>query len=251
MSNTDELQRLFTSYGNAMYRNDPDAAEKIAEMFSAALAQQPAAPLSERDMLRLISSATTRANEFSDDGPARQPAASGEPVAWAPIESVRLDELDGLQWLALTDGQVIAGKYEWRQGRNPDGFETVGAGRIGLAYVTHCMPYAAPQHPSVAAPQPAPVDHTPLLRMLAQRARSFPNFPIGAHIPEVFSALGEDRPDWQAPQPAPARVPLPPYRVSEILIAAGYSEPSACADFINGLRHGEAAHGIAAQGEPK
>lgn len=42
MSNTEALQRLFTSYGNAMYRNDPDAAEQIAQKFSAALAQ-PAA----------------------------------------------------------------------------------------------------------------------------------------------------------------------------------------------------------------
>lgn len=49
MSNTEALLRLFTSYGNAMYRNDPDAAEQIAQKFSAALAQ---------------------------------PAASGEPVAY-------------------------------------------------------------------------------------------------------------------------------------------------------------------------
>lgn len=33
-----DLLRLFTSYGNAMYRNDPEAAEQIAQRFSAALA---------------------------------------------------------------------------------------------------------------------------------------------------------------------------------------------------------------------
>ena len=36
---TDALLRPFTSYGNAMYRNDPDAAELIAAKFAAALAQ--------------------------------------------------------------------------------------------------------------------------------------------------------------------------------------------------------------------
>lgn len=78
---------------------------------------QPAAPaapspLSERDMLRLISSATTRANEFSDDGPARQPAALVEPAlppGWqfVPVEPTpemlaavgRCTFPDGQAWL--------------------------------------------------------------------------------------------------------------------------------------------------------
>lgn len=46
-----------------------------------------------------------------------------------------------------------------------------------------------------AQPQPD------LLRMLATRARSFPRYPLGYHIPEVFAALGEEPPE---PQQAPA-----------------------------------------------
>lgn len=49
-------------------------------------------------------------------------------------------------------------------------------------------------------------------------------------------------PAAHAQQPAP----LPPYRVSELLVEAGYSNAQECADFINGLRHGERAHGIPA-----
>jgi hypothetical protein len=44
----------------------------------------------------------------------------------------------------------------------------------------------------------------------------------------------------------PARVPLTPDRVNAILTGAGYNRADAAArsDFINGLRHAEAAHGI-------
>jgi hypothetical protein len=43
-----------------------------------------------------------------------------------------------------------------------------------------------------------------------------------------------------------ARKPLPPARVDELMAEAGYLRASAesRADFINGLRHGEVAHGI-------
>lgn len=46
-----------------------------------------------------------------------------------------------------------------------------------------------------ASAQGAEPDHTALLKMLAQRARCFPTYPIGAHIPEVFAALGEAPPE--------------------------------------------------------
>ncbi|MDC2861121.1 hypothetical protein [Delftia sp. DT-2] len=43
-----------------------------------------------------------------------------------------------------------------------------------------------------------------------------------------------------------ARKPLPPARVDELMAEAGYLGASAesRADFINGIRHGEVAHGI-------
>lgn len=46
---------------------------------------------------------------------------------------------------------------------------------------------------SKAQPQPKEGDAL-LLRMLANRARTFPNYPLGYHIPEVFAALGEEPP---------------------------------------------------------
>lgn len=45
----------------------------------------------------------------------------------------------------------------------------------------------------------------------------------------------------------PARVPLTREQVNELLCSAGYTEPQERADFINGVRHCEAAHGITAQ----
>lgn len=38
-------------------------------------------------------------------------------------------------------------------------------------------------------------EQDPLLKMLAHRARTFPNYPLGYHIPEVFAAIGEAPPD--------------------------------------------------------
>lgn len=49
---------------------------------------------------------------------------------------------------------------------------------------------------------PAP-DYTDLLKMIAHRARSFPNFPLGHHITEVFAAIGEEPPE---PAPAPKAI---------------------------------------------
>lgn len=44
------------------------------------------------------------------------------------------------------------------------------------------------------APAQSPAEGDALLRMLANRARTFPNYPLGYHIPEVFAALGEEPP---------------------------------------------------------
>ncbi len=40
-----------------------------------------------------------------------------------------------------------------------------------------------------------------MLRMIATRARNFPNYPLGYHIPEVFAAVGEQPPEPQAQEP--------------------------------------------------
>lgn len=69
----------------------------------------------------------------------------------------------------------------------------------------------------------------------------------------VVEALGMnqsrrfDTPLYLAPQPV-AREPLTPERVKEIVLGAGYDQfgipDTERAAFINGLRHGEQAHGI-------
>lgn len=59
-----------------------------------------------------------------------------------------------------------------------------------------CPDCSQPSGVQQAAPQePKHRDHTALLQMLAKRARSFPTFPLGYHIPEVFTAVGETPPD--------------------------------------------------------
>lgn len=59
-----------------------------------------------------------------------------------------------------------------------------------------CPDCSQPSGVQQATPQePKHRDHTALLQMLAKRARSFPTFPLGYHIPEVFTAVGETPPD--------------------------------------------------------
>ena len=47
-----------------------------------------------------------------------------------------------------------------------------------------------------------------ILEMIASRARNFPDFPMGYHLPEVFKAVGQEqprRPDGDATPPADQR----------------------------------------------
>ena len=64
---------------------------------------------------------------------------------------IKADEQHGAHWLALKDGRVTFGEYEWCQGWNPDGWNTP-EGRLGLGSITHCAPYRKPAHP-LAAPE--------------------------------------------------------------------------------------------------
>ena len=86
------------------------------------------------------------------------------------------------RWKALKDGEII---YQYGE-HVPALFQKTAE--------------LLPTHP------PAP-DYTDLLKMIAHRARSFPNFPLGHHITEVFAAIGEEPPE-PAPAPAPELKPL-------------------------------------------
>lgn len=183
MSKTDELRiaaEKHAQYLSGFFVSEDVPAVKAREIaatlrsLAAALAQQPAAPLSERDMLRLISSATTRANEFSDDGPsAQQPAASGEPVAWQ-----------------------VAGCF----------FSSYDAIPGGL------LPPAAQPQPLYAAPQPAPAPAEPMTHreavciMAINSALS--RIGNAGSIEGIAEPLKRAAAMFDAAQPAPARVPL-------------------------------------------
>lgn len=77
-------------------------------------------------------------------------AAGAQPLTgWEPIDLGKVRDADSAFWLATKCGQVFFGTYQWKQGRNPDGFETVGAGRISAEDVTHTMLFEAPRHPDL------------------------------------------------------------------------------------------------------
>ncbi|MGC4396030.1 hypothetical protein [Hydrogenophaga sp. T2] len=79
-----------------------------------------------------------------------------------------------------------------------------------------------------AAPEaPAQADHTDLLRMIAHRAKCFPGYPLGYHIPEVFAAIGEE-----PPQPAaqPTQAEAPSEREIRRMLCVAYAGASAYMD---------------------
>jgi len=75
--------------------------------------------------------------------------------AWAPVTKELLNEqhpwLYQPMWIAMKDGTVTQGYYEWRQGRNPDrlraGMRDEWA--FDAAYV---MPIVKPTHPDKEKP---------------------------------------------------------------------------------------------------
>lgn len=87
--------------------------------------------------------------------------------------------------------------------------------------------------------QPAP-DYTDLLKMIAHRARSFPNFPLGHHITELFAAIGEEPPE-PAPAPAPELKPLSLDEIHQRYKNLRVNEPP---HYIDIYRDAEAALGI-------
>ncbi len=74
--------------------------------------------------------------------------------------------------------------------------------------------------------------------------------PVAGQPSRAIERVGRDRASaiaaWNQRAELEARNPLPPARVDELMAEAGYLVESAerRADFINGIRHAEAAHGI-------
>lgn len=71
---------------------------------------------------------------------------------WRPLTPELLADIfqrdAGLFWLAGPGmHEPVVGEYEWRQGRNPNGFNTQDGGRVAAGWVTHVMPCLAPALP--------------------------------------------------------------------------------------------------------
>jgi hypothetical protein len=82
---------------------------------------------------------------------AEQPAQR----TWMPITKELLNEqhpwLYQPMWIAMKDGTVIQGYYEWRQGRNPDRFRT-GMRDEWAFDAAYVMPIVKPTHPDKEKP---------------------------------------------------------------------------------------------------
>jgi hypothetical protein len=68
-----------------------------------------------------------------------------------------------------------------------------------------------------------------ILEMIASRARNFPDFPMGYHLPEVFKAVGQEQP--RRPDDAETGIPvsgkeLTPVQCLDIAAAARKVDPA-------------------------
>lgn len=75
------------------------------------------------------------------------------PMTWELLtdERIKSEDFNGMYWLALKNGTVTTGYYQWRQGHNPYGFNTEEQGRISASDVSHIAPLAEPAHPGITA----------------------------------------------------------------------------------------------------
>ena len=69
---------------------------------------------------------------------------------WVPItaELLNATDYDQVLWIACKDGSVVSGKYEWRQGHNPDRFIETGSGDMWAYDATHIKLFLKPTHPA-------------------------------------------------------------------------------------------------------
>ena len=77
------------------------------------------------------------------------------PTQWAPVTQALLNEqhpwLYEPMWIAMKDGRVLTGHYQWCQGRYPDQFVCDGAGNEWALDASHVMPLIKPAHPDLKA----------------------------------------------------------------------------------------------------
>lgn len=68
---------------------------------------------------------------------------------WQEVTESLLSDLprDPMYWIALTNGTVTHGTYEWRQGRKPDRFILPGDGDIWAFEASHICKFSPPPPP--------------------------------------------------------------------------------------------------------
>lgn len=81
-----------------------------------------------------------------------------EDAAWMPLTpelltAIESGDLGNRFWIAAhNNNEPQIGVYEWRQGRNPHGFNS-DLGRYGASEITHVLPYKPPALPAASSPQ--------------------------------------------------------------------------------------------------
>lgn len=112
-------------------------------------------------------------------------------AVWVPVTEALLNEqhpwLYKTMWIAMKDGRVLKGRYEWRQGRNPDRLYSDGPGDEWAYDASYVMPLQAPAHPNTtqtAAPTPLTDAQELSEGLAAQRSKGYQ--PMPDYSPEIF-----------------------------------------------------------------
>jgi hypothetical protein len=92
---------------------------------------------------------TDDVKRFGSPRYATPPAAQRQ---WTPMSKELLTSqvhwLYKQMWIALKDGSVMTGVYDWRQGRYPDRLLLDGAGDVWAFEAEYVMPVVQPEHPN-------------------------------------------------------------------------------------------------------
>jgi hypothetical protein len=131
---------------------------------------------------------------------AKAQPAPVQPVAWVPVTETLLHEqhawLYETMWIAMKDGRVLKGRYEWRQGRKPDRFYSDGAGDEWAYAASHVMPLQAPAHPSTTPPaaQPAPAPMAHIVGEIDHNGKVWT--PAQPAVPDAFGTREGEHPQY-------------------------------------------------------
>ena len=117
----------------------------------------PVGELGRRAAEELQAARDASFNADSED-PAQLADNAQEDAAWMPLTpelltAIESGDLGNRFWIAAhNSNEPQIGVYEWRQGRNPHGFNS-DLSRYGASEITHVLPYKPPALPAASSPQ--------------------------------------------------------------------------------------------------